>query len=498
MPNNVDAILHWLTEGAESHVVSAWIFLRLLGVTYAIAFASLLVQVKGLSGLRGIAPAQETLREVESLWRDERLWLLPTLCWWKCNDGFLLILCWAGLVSALLLAIGFAPVPLLLLLWIIYISMFNATRPWLGYQWDVLLLETGFLAIFVAPLQWMPEWPPTTAPPRIVLWLLFWLLVRLMFSSGAAKWLSRDHTWRNLTALKWHYETQPLPNPGAWWLHQMPLWFQKFSAVGMFVIEVGLAPLALFPPPFRYIGAGAIILLMLLIMLTGNYGFFNVLTIVLALLLLEDHVWHFFPTTHAIEHGWPSAVLLAFGGLLFLLSIDRMLRLFRREIKWLGRLSRVFEPFHLVSSYGLFSTMTTERLEIIVEGSRDGHEWLLYEFKYKPGDVKRRLPMPAPHQPRLDWQMWFTALSDYRTNPWFIAFLIRLLQGQKSVVRLLKTNPFPDAPPKFIRATVYQYWLTTRSERQRTGAVWKREWKWLYCPVFSLQGQEEWLMRPLE
>jgi lipase maturation factor 1 len=477
--------MQWLCEGLESHVTSAWIFLRLLGLTYAVAFTSLLVQIKGLAGRRGIVPVRESLGEIESILGRKRFWVAPTICWWKSDDRFLVALCRVGLVGSLFLMVGFAPVLVLIVLWLTYLSLFNVARPWLGYQWDVLLLEAGFLAIFLAPLRWTPEWPPATAPPRIVVWLLFWLLARLMFSSGAAKLISGEPTWRALTALKWHYETQPLPNPGAWWLHQMPLGFQRFSAVVMFGVELVIAPMMLLPPPFNYVGAAGTILLMLLIVISGNYGFFNLLTIVLAVFVFS------YPLDQAVPHGWPAWVLLPVAALIIVLSIERMARLFRREIKNLSRVARLFEPLHLVNSYGLFSVMTTERLEIVVEGSHDGREWLAYEFKHKPGELRRRLPMVAPHQPRLDWQMWFAALSDYRTNAWFIALLIRLLQGERSVLRLLKGNPFPDAPPKYVRATTYQYWFTSRDERKQTGAIWKREKKWLYCPVYSLSGKED-------
>ena len=479
--------MQWLCDGLESHVTSAWIFLRLLGVTYAVAFASLLVQIKGLAGQRGIVPARETLAEVESLLGRKRFWVAPTLCWWRCDDVFLVILCAAGLLGSGLLAIGVAPVLMLIALWVTYLSLFNVVRPWLSFQWDVLLLEAGFLAIFLAPLRWTPEWPPTTMPPRIIAWLLLWTLARLMFSSGAAKLVSGDRTWRSLTALKWHYETQPLPNPGAWWLHHLPIRFQQYSAVVMFAIELVIGPMVLLPAPFSYVGATGTLLLMLLIIISGNYGFFNLLTIALALLVFS------YPASASVRHEWPAWILLPITVIILVLSVDRMARLFRRRIKCLRNVVEICEPWRLVSGYGLFSVMTTERLEIVVEGSRDGSEWLAYEFKHKPGDLKRRLPIVAPHQPRLDWQMWFAALSDYRVNAWFIAFLIRLLQGERTVLRLLRINPFPDAPPKYIRAMTYQYWFTNRAERRSTGAVWKRERKWLYCPVYSLRGKEDWL-----
>lgn len=478
---------------AANHSIGVWLFLRALAVIYAFAFLSLAVQIKGLAGRGGIHPAREFLKQVREQYGKRGFFEAPTLCWLNSSDAFLQFLCWGGAAFGILIALGVAQLPGLILAWLFYLSLFSAARLFLGYQWDSLLLEAGFLATFLAPWEIAPT-GPATGPPWPILIVLYWLLFRLMFLSGLVKLRSGDWTWKRLTALTFHYQTQPLPTPPAWFAHQLPQAFHKFSVVVMFAIELG-APLLIFAPaPFRHVAALLIIALMLLIMLTGNYAFFNLLTIALCLPLLDNAFYasilarHAAPAIHT--ETFPPFVLIGVAALLFSFSVIRLLRLFRVGARVVQSVNEFLDTFPIVNHYGLFSVMTTSRLEIIVEGSRDGKTWLAYEFKFKPGDQKRAPPWVAPHQPRLDWQMWFAALSDYRMNAWFIGFLIRLLQGSAPVLALLKNNPFPDAPPLYVRATVYEYRFTTRFEREATGAWWTREKRWLYCPVYSLRGPE--------
>lgn len=493
----------------RTYLLSSWLFLRLLGVIYGVAFVSLAIQIKGLVGRRGILPAAEFLAEEKLVWRAKRFFLLPTLCWWNDKDSFLRFLCWGGAFLSLLLVLGVAPGPVLVLLWLFYLSLLTVARIFLGYQWDILLLETGFLAIFLAPLELVPTWPPETLPSPVVRWLLYWLLFRLMFASGFVKLRSQDATWRNLTALTFHYETQPLPTPLSWYAHQWPVWFQKLSAVIMFVIELVVPFLIFCPGSLSHVAGVTFMVFMLLIMATGNYCFFNLLTIALCVLLFDDAVYepifHFllggFEPGSAVPSGWgwwmPGLVALV----VLLLSLESLSRLFRVKARWLTKLEKVcawLEPFRIVNSYGLFSVMSTTRLEIIVEGSKDGKIWLPYEFKWKPGEVSRAPRWCAPHQPRLDWQMWFAALGDYRANPWFIAFVIRLLQGSSAVLGLLRRNPFPDQAPLYVRAMLYEYHFADRATRHATSAWWQRKKKWLYCPVYSLRGREDQFMPPVD
>jgi hypothetical protein len=488
------------SEWAAQHSTGAWLFLRALGIIYGIAFFSLAIQIKGLAGRKGILPAGELLAEVKERFGGKRWLALPTAFWLNSSNQFLQGICWTGVGLSALLIAGVTPVPVLVLLWASYLSLFSVMRLFLGYQWDILLLETGFLAVFLAPLRLLPA-GPLDAPPWPVLLLLYWLLFRLMFLSGLAKWRSGDVTWRRLTALAHHYETQPLPTPPAWHVHQLPLSFHKVSAVLMFLIESAVPFLIFAPSPYRQVAGFLIIGLMLLIMLTGNYCFFNLLAIALCLLLFDDAFYkQLFPRpgsnlqTASIQ--WPSRLLTAIAIMVFALSVIRLLRLFRLESRLVIALNHFLDSFPIVNHYGLFSVMTTNRLEIVVEGSRDGREWLAYEFKWKPCDVKRAPPWVGPHQPRLDWQMWFAALGDYRLNGWFIGFLIRLLQGSLPVLALLRHNPFSEAPPTYIRAVLYEYHFTDRRTRRVTGAWWTRERRALYCPVYSLRGEERQFMPP--
>jgi hypothetical protein len=484
---------------SSQFVLSAWLFLRLLGLVYVVAFVSLAVQIKGLAGRHGIMPAADLLDEARARQGKGRFFLHPTLCWMNTSDRFLQGLCWAGAALGLLSIAGFAPVPVSLLLWVFYLSLFSVCPLFLAYQWDVLLLETGFLAIFISPWRWWSRWPPDTAPSLIVLALLYLLLFRLMFFSGWMKLRSRDPNWRNGTALQYHYETQPLPNRLSWYFHHLPLWFHKLSVRVMFGIELG-APLLIFAPaPWRYLAGGAIIVLMLLISATGSYGFFNLLAIVLCVPLFADPVrWsllHSFGAAGrgglAQPSGWPVWLLAPMAGAILVLTLERFLQLFSVRGPWLMFRQNVafwLRPFSLVNSYGLFSVMTTRRLEIIVEGSRDGHDWRAYEFKWKPGLVDRPPRQAAPYHPRLDWQMWFAALSPSFTNPWFFDFVDCLLQGRPEVLALLRHNPFPKAPPRYVRALLFDYHFSDPTTRRQTGSWWRRAPEGLYCPAMVSQS----------
>jgi hypothetical protein len=457
----------------------------------------LAIQIKGLIGSGGILPATDFIARrkrfgMGSFHRD------PTLFWVNTSDNFLVASSWIGVALSVILIIGFAPLPLLILLWALYLSLFTVGRIFLGYQWDVLLLETGFLAIFLAPPELVPHFPPKMGPSPIILWLLWWLLFRLMFSSGMVKLNSGDRVWRNLTALCVHYHTQPLPTPPAWHAHQLPRRFHQFCTAVMFVIELGAPFLIIGPQWARNLAAALFIFLMILIELTGNYAFFNLLAVALSILLLDDKtlasIFGWF-SMQAIPTGvipcpaFMNGIAVVVAIVILILSLLPAGRLFQSQISWPGWLVsffECFEPFRLVNSYGLFSVMTTERPEIVVEGSDDANTWLAYEFKWKPGDVKRAPRFVAPHQPRLDWQMWFAALGYYPNHPWVRSFLIRLLEGSPQVLSLLKTNPFPDKPPRYVRCVLYDYRFTNRAERRVTKTYWKVERRGLYCPILEL------------
>jgi predicted DCC family thiol-disulfide oxidoreductase YuxK len=489
------------------YFLTRWLFLRGLGVIYLIAFISLWMQVPGLIGHNGIMSAHFLISDARQYFDShgigfDRYRQLPTLCWFGTSDNFLLFQCAAGSVLAVILILGIAPMPCLVLLWLLYLSLTVASGDFFGFQWDNLLLETGFLTIFFAPLQLLPGLAREAPPSRLVLWLLRLLLFKLIFSSGCVKLLSGDPNWRNLTALTYHYQTQPLPTWAAWYANQLPLWFQKLSCFSMFCIELGAPFLIFLPRRLRFSGGVAIVFLQILILLTGNYTFFNWLTLLLCVLLLDDFIFRkFWPkhsakvtvntgqSTGARRLQWRPVVIIPVAVVfisIYVLQIGMKTGLSPNTLRPVALADTLLSPFRTINDYGLFAVMTTERNEIVVEGSNDGTNWLDYGFKYKPGEVTRRPGFIAPYQPRLDWQMWFAALGNYQQNPWFQNFCVRLLQGSPEVLALMEKNPFPHKPPKFIRAEVYDYQFTTFDERRATGAWWRRELIGEYLPPVSL------------
>jgi len=303
--------------------------------------------------------------------------------------------------------------------------------------------------------------------------------------STLMKILSGDPVWRNLTALQYHYFTQPLPTPIAWYMQQLPAWAQKASVVFTFLVELAVPFLIFAPRRFRRLAACLIIALQLLILLTGNYTFFNWLTIALCIFLFPELPARAAPSGSRLHRAVTLALMifvLVTSGLQLLQAAGVSVSPGEAYLRWIS-------PLRLVNSYGLFAVMTTERDEIIVEGSNDGANWQPYEFRYKPGDVMRAPPWVAPYQPRLDWQMWFAALGTADENRWFYNFAARLLQGSQPVLALLAKNPFPAGPPRYLRAETYTYRFTDFAERRRTGAWWHRERKGVYLPAISLPGR---------
>jgi hypothetical protein len=453
------------------------VFLRGLAIIYLIAFASLLPQMDGLIGSNGILPVKDFLDTVHAHFGAEAYAVFPTFAWINASDVFLHGMVWAGIILSVLLLVGIAPLAVTLGLYFLYLSVSTVGQTFYSFQWDALLLEVGFAAVLVAPLGWRASY---SAPPSsMALWVFRLMLFRLMLESGAVKLLSGDPMWRSLTALRYHYETQPLPTPLAWYAHQLPSMAQRISVAGVFVIELAVPFLIFTTRKLRRVAAVSFIGLQLLIALTGNYTFFNLLTMLLCVFLFDP------PRTEPTP--WNArfvGVVLIVLGVLQLLTMFGVVSGFPEPLKSMDDQA---ENFHLVNSYGLFAVMTTSRVEIIVEGSNDGEKWQPYEFPYKPGDLNRRLPWVAPYQPRLDWQMWFAALSNYQSNPWFERMMERLLQGRREVTSLFAQNPFPNAPPRFIRATAYEYHFTDRATRRATGAIWTRAMAGEYFPAVSLK-----------
>jgi Lipase maturation factor len=444
---------------------TARLFFRILGIIYAIAFVSFGVQAAGLIGGHGILPVADFLSALRAGAGRAAFYEVPTLLWLNASDAAITALWIAGAIFGLVAAAGFRQRLALAACFVLWLSVCAAGQDFFAFQWDYLLAETGFLALFA-----------DQSPVRI--WLFRWLLFRLMFFSGAVKLLSGDPTWRGLTALTYHYETQPLPTPLAWFMHQLPLGFQKVSTAIVLVVEV-LVPFLFFAPRrLRHIAAWATIGLQVLILLTGNYAYFNWLTIALCL-------WLFIEPDATVRRELPHrAISAALAGFIALISCLLFLEVFNGPMPPGGAaVLHAVAPLRIVNSYGLFAVMTTTRPEILVEGSSDGENWRAYEFRDKPGDLHRGPPIVAPHQPRLDWQMWFAALGAYQQNRWFVNFIVRLLQGDQSVLRLLRSNPFSGTPPKFVRARLFQYHFTRFGEQ----GWWTREERGDYFPAASLK-----------
>lgn len=469
------------------------VFLRMLGLVYLAAFASLGVQVLGLIGHDGILPAADFLRDVKRGLGSSAYWQLPTVFWIDASDGMLDLVCWGGVVVAALLAAGVAPLVCAIVLWVGYLSLTVVGQEFLGFQWDALLLETGLLAIFLSPRSlWLKESLPE--PHHAWIWLLRWLVFRIMFLSGLVKLTSGDANWRTWRALRYHYETQPLPTWTSWYMHQLPGWFQTCSTGLMFWAELIAPFFVFFPRRLRFVAFWSTIALQVAIAATGNYGFFNILTCVLCLALLEDRDLRRrkpavvpAPRPSLLRTAMVAVVSAVIVIVTTMEGMSRTSPLFQFPVAF-EVLRQSLEPLHSLNAYGLFAVMTTERPEILVEGSADGVTWVPYHFRWKPGNVNERPRFTTPHMPRLDWQMWFAALAvNCRYEPWFLKFEVKLLENSPSVLGLLRDNPFPDRPPRYVRARLFFYRFTSRGSPD----WWQRTDGGFYCPPIGLKSTIE-------
>lgn len=469
-----------------SHRVLAGLFLRLLGVIYLCAFASFTVQAPGLIGAQGILPLADFAQAVRLQLGADAWWQVPSLLLAWPDD---LAIRWIGPLGTALagaLVAGFAPRVLLPLLYVLYLSVVHAGQVFFSFQWDMLLLEVGLLAIFL---------PGGSA---IVVWLLRWLCFRFLFLAGIAKLMSGDPNWWGLTALDYHFETQPLPSVLAWYAHHLPAGVLRAGTAATLIVEIALPLLAFLPRRPRLLLALCVAVFEGLILLTGSYNFFNLLTLLLCLMLLDDAALKRVPWLRRHADGLAVRPVVrrapAQAGLVLLAVVIVGLGLVQgweqltRTRAWapLSRIHQATSAFGVVNGYGLFAHMTTTRLEIVIEGTRDGRHWTPYVFRYKPGDPLRAPTWNTPHQPRLDWQLWFAALGSAPEQPWFSNLLLRLLEGAPEVLALFEENPFADAPPVQVRALLYDYRYTTPAERARSGAWWARREIGLYFPPVGL------------
>jgi hypothetical protein len=474
------------------HRLVRWLFLRLTGGIFLIAFTSLGRQVLGLYGARGISPVRELmgserLREMGA----ERFRLIPSVFWLGASDKALVRGVRAGQLLSLLLLFNVTPGPSTLLLWSLYLSYVSAGREFLSFQWDALLLEMAPLAALTAPWGLRPGLG-REAPTRWEVALFRMLVFRLYLGSGVSKIQSGDRTWRELTACSHYYETEPLPNRGGWYAHHLPPSMQKFSTAATLVLETAVPFLSFAPRRLRQLAFVLLGALQGVIIATGNYGFFNMQSLVLGLWLLDDEALERVLPLAPAEPARPRPF---WRSLLMGLAAAPILALGAREVlsrfefvRWrpgvLERLADWVRPLRVVNSYGLFSVMTVRRPEIAIEGSEDGEHWREYVFRYKVSRMDQAPKQVAPHQPRLDWQMWFAALGS--PPGWFVSLLVRLMEGSPEVLTLFAENPFPERPPRYVRAVLYDYRMTDVATRRSTGAWWTRERIGLYVPPLAL------------
>lgn len=466
---------------AEQAWLARELFQRGLAAVYLVAFAAAANQYRALLGEHGLTPVRRFVAAVPFR-------RTPSVFHLHHSDRFFLGVAWAGVALAAATLAGLTdvvPLPLATLVWVLlwlgYLSIVNVGQQWYGFGWESLLLEAGFLAVFLGN--------DDVAPPLLTLLLLRWLLFRLEFGAGLIK-LRGDQCWRDLTCLDYHHETQPMPGPLSWRFHRLPSRLHRVEVLANHATQVGV-PFALFlPQPVAGIAAALMIVTQLWLVASGNFSWLNVLAIVLGLSVLPD-AWlePLLPVSPATTAStpWPFVVAVcAATAVVVVLSYWPVTNMLSRG----QRMNMSFNQLHLVNTYGAFGSITKSRFEIVVEGTHEDADapdeaWHEYEFKGKPGDPSRRPPQVAPYHLRLDWQMWFAALAPGRVPDWFRGFVRRLLEGDRTTVRLLRHDPFGDDPPRFVRARVYRYRFTDRAERRESGRFWSRSLVGDYLPPVS-------------
>lgn len=482
-------IRNWLLF-QDYELVSA-LFIRLLGIIYLIAFASLLVQIEGLVGSHGILPVSDLLAQVASEVGSERFLRLPTVFWINHSDIALVAVTVYGCIVSLQIIFNKWQRVSLVIAFVLYLSLFNVCQPFLHFQWDGLLLETGFLAIFLGTRS------------SIIIWLFRWLLFKLRFMSGISKLSSGDPAWSGLSALNSYFEVQPLPNPLAWYAHQLPDFVLRSATAATLVIEI-LVPLMMFMPRrWRFAAAWITIVWQLLIILSSNHNWINLLTIALCLFLFDDKAirrvlparlepsYLALPSQGQLVMKLRTVFIALMALFIFAISLTQLWTLSTRKDvgESLGKLTGYMESYRVVNMYHVFPTMTTQRIELELSGSIDGKEWKQYRFKYKPGYLDQHPQLVMPHQPRLDWQIWFVPLHA-KHLPWFEEFLYALLDNSADVTALLEHNPFTDKAPRYIRVDAYKYGFTSDEQRRQTGNWWQREALGPFLPLPGVMRTE--------
>jgi hypothetical protein len=470
----------WLGSG-ERHELTRFVLLRLLGFVYAAAFASLVWQLIPLLGHSGLTPAAAYVARSSAAagsgW--QAFLAAPSMFFvFEPNDALLLGCGWLGLVLSLLVLLGATNAAIMFVLWALYRSFITIGQIWYGYGWELLLVETGFLAIFLCPLTSLRPFPALRTPLALI-WLMRWLACRVMLGAGLIK-LRGDSCWRELTCLDFHFETQPLPNPLSPLFHFLPHGVHAGGVLFNHLCEL-LLPLCIFGPRKLRAGAGVLmIVFQLVLILSGNLAFLNWLTIVPLIACFDDRLLaRWLPArlslsaAAAMRHSRRQTVV---AGLLALLVAVLSISPLQNMLSPRQRMNAAFETLMLVNSYGAFGGVGRERPELIVEGTRDldpgpGARWQAYEFPAKPGDPRRTPAIVSPLQPRLDWQIWFAAMARAEDEPWMLHLVWKLLHADRGLRALLAHDPFGDQPPRFVRVMRYRYWFAPLGDEN----VWRRE-----------------------
>jgi hypothetical protein len=487
------------------YLAARWLFLRALGLIFFSAFYSLLFQIQGLIGPNGILPARDYLVQVTRVMGGARFWYAPTVFWWSASDRFLLGVVVAGMAASLLLVLNVCPRGMLVMCLVAFLSFIAAAQDFASYQSDGMLLEAGFISLFLAPPGWRPRWGTSDPPSRASRYLLIWLMFRIYFESGIAKILGHDPEWRDFTAMDQYYQNGPLPTWIAWYAHQLPHAFHAATAFLTLALELVLIFAIFLPRRSRIAFFFVITAWQIGIILTSNYAFLNYLVLVLGFLLLDDKFFaQFFSRslrTAAVSsdeaqvaapaeaQGWRSHLRLWLQAIfltwIFYATSALLIFMLFPAAPLPASPIRALEPFRIANEFGLFAVMTRDRYEIEFQGSRDGQTWTAYPFRNKPQDMHAPPRIYAPYQPRFDWNLWFASLGNWRQYHFVLNVEERLLSGEPDVLALFAGNPFPEHPPEQIRVVLWQYWFTGWKERREQSLWWRREQMGLYSPTLE-------------
>jgi len=508
--------VRWLFDserGPSDRLIPRWIFLRGLGLIYFSAFFSLVFQIRGLIGPNGILPAGQYLRAVATQLGPARFWFAPTLLWFSSGSHMLSAVCWVGMLASLLIVVNVWPRVTLMICFVCFLSFIAAAGDFSSYQSDGMLLEAGFISLFLAPPGVRPGWGEAWTASRASGFLLLWEWFRIYFESGVAKIASGDPEWRNFTAMDEYYQNGPLPTWIGWYVQHLPHSFHAACVYGTLALELGLIWMFLLPRRFRIILFFIVTPWQIGIILTANYAFLNYLVLALGFLLLDDvfgvrfvpaRFKKFLPLSSKTsvagsdernsETGpYKTSPLVALRlsvtavmlGWIFYATTAQLVWMFLPTAPLPVSPVTVLEPLRIANRYGLFAVMTRERFEIEFQGSLDGQSWVAYPFRFKPQDVRTPPGIYAPYQPRFDWNLWFASLGSWREYPIVTSTEERLLANEPAVLSLFAGNPFAHPPPKQVRAVEWQYWFTTMAEKRSQGVWWRREFRGLYAPTLG-------------